>query len=422
MRTRHPSLGGLSEDEFLTGSDPDGEVELDVDKIFGKKWNVVLSEMLRFDPQGLCIDESSVESESGLVKGYRFRPVESGVLLIGPDGDSVGGYLSCDISIDPAHQGQGLGAELIMERYLRDGSLPTWSLDVPAYSPDGVRAHRSAYRLFHKRPDLVDSKIAVIDGAGLDDLSKLNVTIEIDGVRRPCYDANGRLIGGGDKDKQRAFWEWAGDTKAVDEAGCPLMLFHGSIIRESKAVPGMGNIREFDRLLTTKFRGHSLDTVGSWFSSNPGEGGAGMYAGMHSGSVIYPVYLSIKSPQETTFSLFERRARLLANGEDDGRKLGKPEVDAYRKWLKEMGKDGIKIVHDEYNDRGSTEFKQQVAWIALEANQIKSATGNPGSYARNSACIVDGHGLEPEVRKKLLDIGEDRDVGGEMKRRKGMRP
>lgn len=186
------------------------------------------------------------------------------------------------------------------------------------------------------------------------------------------------------------FRSWFGDSKVVDPEGRPLVVFHGTVLRDdTEAVKSMGDIHAFDRLFTTKFRKHSPDTVGSWFSSNPGDRGAQMYAGTSSGSVIYPVYLSIKRPHETTFMLFERRARLLANGIDDGRMPLEPEVNAYRQWLADMGKDGIKIVHDFANERGSTEFKYQDAWIALEPTQIKSAIGNGGDF----------DGENPDIRK-----------------------
>ena len=178
-----------------------------------------------------------------------------------------------------------------------------------------------------------------------------------------------------------AFKRWHEGSKAVDEQGRPLVVYHGSIRHaDTDTVKGMGDIHAFDRLFSTKFRAPSVDTMGSWFSTNPGEGGAEMYSGSGAGSVIYPAYLSIKNPHETTFEMMERRARLLANGKDDGRKLGEPEVNAYRQWLSDIGVDGVKIVHDEGNRRGSTEFKNQDAWIALEPGQIKSATGNDGTF------------------------------------------
>jgi hypothetical protein len=186
------------------------------------------------------------------------------------------------------------------------------------------------------------------------------------------------------------FADWFGQSKVVNENGTPRIVYHGTIVRpDTHEVKSMGDITFFDRLFTTKFRKPSLDTLGSWFSTNPGDRGAQMYAGNCAGSTIYPVYLSIQNPHETTFLLLERRARLLVNGIDDGRPLETAEVDAFRHWLKQIGKDGIKLVHDEHNERGSTELKYQDALIALESEQIKSAIGNSGLYLAKSKSISD---------------------------------
>lgn len=188
------------------------------------------------------------------------------------------------------------------------------------------------------------------------------------------------------KTHSAAFKRWFGDSKVVDAEGKPLVVYHGTRVQpDTDKVKGMGDIREFDRMFTTKFRRPSIDTVGSWFSSNPGDGGAEMYAGTGQGSAIYPVYLSIKNPQVTTFHLMARRARLLHNGKDDGRMIGAEEVAAYRKWLADMGKDGIKI--EASGNDGSTEFDKQDAWIALEPEQIKSAIGNNGQFDQENPDI-----------------------------------
>lgn len=197
-------------------------------------------------------------------------------------------------------------------------------------------------------------------------------------------------------DGQANFWSWFQGSRAVDGLGRPLVLFHGTYPWETDDGRSLGNVFAFDRLASVNIvrRAHSIDTVGAWFSSNPGAGGAQMY-----GTTIYPVYLDIKAPHETTFSLLLRRARLLANGKDDGRRIGQVEVEALRRWLKAIGKDGIKIVHDPA-DRSSTEFVHQDAWIALEPEQIKSAIGNDGSF-RPGCPLVAGRSqadLEPKNR------------------------
>lgn len=210
-------------------------------------------------------------------------------------------------------------------------------------------------------------------------------------TNKSLADRNDAKLSAADATGTAAFKQWFGDSKVVDKDGAPLVVYHGTVVRDSARAPGMGDIKAFDRMFTTKFRRPSLDTVGSWFSTNPGEGGAGMYAGNHDGSAVYPVYLSIKNPQVTTFQLMTRRARLLHNGKDDGRVLGAEEVAAYRKWLADMGKDGIKI--ESSGNDGSTEFDNQVAWVALEPEQIKSAIGNSGAFDAN----------DPDIRFSKLD-------------------
>jgi GNAT superfamily N-acetyltransferase len=174
-----------------------------------------------------------------------------------------------------------------------------------------------------------------------------------------------------------AFKKFFGDSKVVDADGNPMVVYHGTIVRpDTEGVKGMGDILAFDRMFTTQFRRPSIDTVGSFFSTNPGEGGAQMYSGTGEGAAVYPVYLSIKNPYTTTFETMLRRARMMENGVDDGRKIGAKEVEALRKFLKEAGKDGIHIKADPK----SAEFKDQDVWIALEPEQIKSATGNIGTF------------------------------------------
>lgn len=183
----------------------------------------------------------------------------------------------------------------------------------------------------------------------------------------------------------RAFNAWFHGSRAIDGLGRPLVLFHGTYPWQ-KDGKSLGDVHQFDRMASVNIVGRrpSIDTVGSWFSTNPGKDGAGMY-----GSAIYPVYLDIKNPHETTFSLMLRRARLLANGKDDGRQVGQPEVDALRAWLRAIGKDGIKVVHDPADT--STEFEHQDAWIALEPEQIKSAIGNDGTF-RPGCPLISGRG------------------------------
>ena len=179
------------------------------------------------------------------------------------------------------------------------------------------------------------------------------------------------------------FKEWFSDSQVVDDHGLPKVLYHGSIVQQTRSGATVGDIAQFDRLASVNLVGrpHSIDTVGSWFSTNPGPGGAGMYAGatgdnVFPGAVIYPVYLSIQRPYRTTYKQMLRRARLLASGEDDGRMIGQAEVEALRRWLLATGRDGIHLTDADPFER-EHELADQDVWIALHPEQIRSAINHP---------------------------------------------
>jgi len=57
--------------------------------------------------------------------------------------------------------------------------------------------------------------------------ARLPESIEVDGEQRPTRDASGRLVAA-DADAIRKLWRWFGDSRAVDAAGRPIPLFHGT--------------------------------------------------------------------------------------------------------------------------------------------------------------------------------------------------
>ncbi len=169
------------------------------------------------------------------------------------------------------------------------------------------------------------------------------------------------------------FQEWFRESAVVDGDGRPRVVYHGTTVWERDGRQ-LGDIREFDRLASVKIvrRRASIDTVGSWFSTNPGDGGALMYSG--GTGAVYPVYLCIRNPFVTTFDEMMAQARSLAGLKKDEFVDG-PAVEGLRAWLQQQGYDGLRIVHDASRERQSTEFKDQDAWVALEPGQIRFALG-----------------------------------------------
>lgn len=191
------------------------------------------------------------------------------------------------------------------------------------------------------------------------------------------------------------FAKWFGQSQVVHDDGRPKMVYHATPVFDN----GMGVLNEFDRLWTVhnlRGRESSIDNVGSWFSSQASEdGGAGMYCGPQ--GVIYPVYLAIANPYVTTFARLVRRMHQLNGDYDKAEKLnGKGDVHNLRVWLRETGRDGIKIIHDADRASVSSEFLKQDAWIPLQATQIKSAVGNSGLFDPHSSDFADRPNVAPE--------------------------
>jgi hypothetical protein len=152
----------------------------------------------------------------------------------------------------------------------------------------------------------------------------------------------------GDQTQTKAFKEWFGDSKVVDAGGNPLVVYHGT----NKSF--------------TKFELQKTGGTGFYFTTDPDE--AAFYADIRGrwqddrGDNIIPAYVSIKNPA----SLEEFN---LAYEKSSG---GNPRKQAHEA-LAKKGYDGV--VFRKMEDDGKVDFV-----IAFSPTQIKSATGNRGTF------------------------------------------
>lgn len=192
-------------------------------------------------------------------------------------------------------------------------------------------------------------------------------TIEVDGKPRPAVNAKGQRIAQSEEGL-RNFWRWFGDSKVVDEQGRPLVVYHGT---------SATTLEEFDDSMSGSSMGSESGLDGFYFTADPET--AGLYAKASEKSQhqlfgrfynrqnILPVYLSAQSPmvykkqrgdQITLMDTVKRRVIAEA---------------------KQGGHDAVIFqgFRDTPTGRGASVAD---VFVAFTPTQIKSATGNRGTF------------------------------------------
>lgn len=137
----------ISEDDFLCGAEgPDAWLRQHFDDYIGD-----------IDTQW---DFDEIQPLHG---GYFLSPSRDSMLLLkktGSDVEIVGYYNTPGaVCIKDEHQGQGLGAELILATYEWCGGPPTEGLDEQSFTKSGYAAHQAAYRLGVERGIFAGHKV-----------------------------------------------------------------------------------------------------------------------------------------------------------------------------------------------------------------------------------------------------------------------
>lgn len=158
-------------------------------------------------------------------------------------------------------------------------------------------------------------------------------TINVNGKERPTTNSNGQPIAA-TEEAVRNFWEWFGDSKVVDEQGRPLVVYHGTTA-------------SFDVFDPARSK-----TTGVFFSAKPDYANivAELDGARKGNANVMPAYVSIGNPMFVKSRDFSR-------------------LDT-KKALTE-GFDGLITLDDEGQASQITAFRSE---------QIKSATGNKGTF------------------------------------------
>ena len=158
------------------------------------------------------------------------------------------------------------------------------------------------------------------------------------------------------------FWKWFKGSKAVDSQGRPLVVYHGTKMDFTEFDIGKG--------MTGEIRGNPIAKYGFFFSDDPNT--ANTYAGDNPASNVMPVYLLLKKP--FVMDMWRDFGKL-----SDGKGIVQDDlVKPFIEQLKRKGHDGMIL-------KGGDTYREL---MVFEPTQIKSATGNSGTFGINTASIV----------------------------------
>ena len=201
----------------------------------------------------------------------------------------------------------------------------------------------------------------------------------------------GPLLRSGDRAKapatgtnSAAFKAWFGKSKVVDEAGAPLVVYHGS---------GQGDIHAFE----ISEDGHY--GKGAYFTSDPAMSDHYAARGERKGGngTVYPVYLSMKRP--LTLTDLGDRARWESDIKNGGLAAA---VSRLRLAISNARADGVIV-------EGRNGTREGAVYAVFSPNQIKSAISNNGEYdAANPGILFSRKGLGDALASAAGNIADVR--------------
>jgi hypothetical protein len=186
-----------------------------------------------------------------------------------------------------------------------------------------------------------------------------------------------------------AFKRWFGDSKVVDENGEPLRMYHGT----SQNQKG-----EAFTFFDTYGSSYGLMGMGAYFTDNPEVASSYTTKGRGDTPTVYPAFLSIKNPLDMDAEADADAWTSQFDGIDDYHEGGTTNESWYRAaeelltdqqiplyegaeimqdGIRAMGFDGITHIG---GGRIKSDSVKHRVFIAFEPTQIKSATGNIGTY------------------------------------------
>ncbi len=198
-----------------------------------------------------------------------------------------------------------------------------------------------------------------------------------------------------------AFWKWFGDSKVVDAKGQPLVVYHGTADAFVK----------FKKSTCGRYSGNKYPCSAFFFADKANE--ASGYASAQDGHPddrpnVMPVYLSIQRAV-----LIDAKGGSWAFMSKFDPKYWGTQEDAFELAIKNRC-DGI--IFKNIHDHGNVKYGQRkpyTVYVVFKPTQIKSATGNDGTWDGDDPDIRSNPG-DGEVRvSEVIDNLRETDQTGD---------
>jgi len=180
----------------------------------------------------------------------------------------------------------------------------------------------------------------------------------------------GSAVAANGKPTWQNFVRWFDDSAVVDKDGKPLVVYHGTA-------------KTFDEFFQKESTKSPSKLIGFFFSPSAkmASDHVARRSGGEPGSQVYPVYLSVKNPYvESVMDHMDMNVWSAA------------KIKKWKQSLIDEGYDGIYIEPSK-----SMPGYEDGVWIAFDPTQIKSATGNRGTFDPNNPNMLYQEGKQVDA-------------------------
>lgn len=367
----------------------------------GQAHTVKLNNLYDFDadPLNLKVGRTAIAYESAVLDagfdGYvaDFGNRQRAAVLIGPKHAAVPvrhepfGYRGEDLPRGERAKASDFWATKAAvenNRSLPDGMMPgaSWKRIMGRVMPDVDVSHLDDEQTYYKDQ--------IVKRPDVDMASPQRVgTINVDGVERSRANSKGQPIHP-TEEGIRNFWRWFGDSKVVDEQGRPLVVYHGTGADFSTFIPSKKGWYGAGIYLTP-----SADFASEFDTEGDAPNVMPLYAAIQQPYMYEEApFFARRNPNDPSQADMlrdilprDKANRLIRKLRDaDDARLGGELQPA----LRSLGYDGIVVEAPD---------GQEV--IAFDPNQIKSATGNAGSFDSDQDSILASPQRESAVLTRI---------------------